>query len=684
MRSRHFLVFGTETPPSSPRVLRAGPLTLEFDEATAALRRFRIGETEVLRTVSGAVRDPDWGTVLPVVRDVQLDAQSDWFHLAFQAVCKRGPIDYVWDGEVQGAADGTVQFLFDGEARVSFLRNRIGLYVLHPLIGCVGRPCLVEHLDGGLEEGEFPRFIAPYQVFKQIKAITHEPISGTQLEVRFEGEVFEMEDHRNWTDASFKTYGTPLEQPFPVRVPAGERLQQSVTVRVLNAKPPAPAPAPKTGFWSLFSRSKPDPTLSLPPSPSRGAEIQIPPRPKGPRPPLGLVFPNQPRPIEEPQISRLQALRPAHLRADLVMSDPDWPEALRRAVYFVGSLPHCPLHLAVMLSEAAVHELEALRRDLQTIDKGGGAQREPPFPVGLWLILPAHGGATRPEWIPLAREKLGWFDPRAQFAAGTDANFAELNRQRPPAELGVLPCYAINPQVHAFDHRSLMENLDGQPDTLVALQAFSEQQAVISPITLRRRRYPALKNGGHPNAPVDLPPSVDARQMTLFNAAWTLGSLARLCTLPQLHSLTYYETHGWCGVVESVSGSLVPDRFPSQPNEVFPVYHVLVDLAGYEHVAPTLNTAPQRVAALTLFDRRQLGRTLLANLTAEPQPVRVFSPVRSLRVRPLNAERLGYAIREPENFRADLGAPVELPHPGAVDLTLSPYAVVRISFTAGA
>jgi hypothetical protein len=55
-----------------------------------------------------------------------------------------------------------------------------------------------------------------------------------------------------------------------------------------------------------------------------------------------------------------------------------------------------------------------------------------------------------------------------------------------------------------------------------------------------------------------------------------------------------------------------------------------------------------------------------------------------LRVRPLNAERLGYAIREPENFRADLGAPVELPHPGAVDLTLSPYAVVRISFTAGA
>ena len=35
-----------------------------------------------------------------------------------------------------------------------------------------------------------------------------------------------MEDQRNWTDASFKTYSTPLELPFPVELSAGEQIRQ--------------------------------------------------------------------------------------------------------------------------------------------------------------------------------------------------------------------------------------------------------------------------------------------------------------------------------------------------------------------------------------------------------------------------------------------------------------------------
>ena len=45
-----------------------------------------------------------------------------------------------------------------------------------------------------------------------------------------EGDTFEMEDHRNWTDANFKTYCTPLAKPYPVRVESGTTIQQTVTV----------------------------------------------------------------------------------------------------------------------------------------------------------------------------------------------------------------------------------------------------------------------------------------------------------------------------------------------------------------------------------------------------------------------------------------------------------------------
>ena len=45
-----------------------------------------------------------------------------------------------------------------------------------------------------------------------------------------------MEDQRNWTDASFKTYGTPLELPFPVEVVSGTKIVQTVTLTLDGAK----------------------------------------------------------------------------------------------------------------------------------------------------------------------------------------------------------------------------------------------------------------------------------------------------------------------------------------------------------------------------------------------------------------------------------------------------------------
>src|SRR5699024_4733859 len=43
---------------------------------------------------------------------------------------------------------------------------------------------------------------------------------------------FEMEDQRNWSDASYKTYSRPLELPFPYQLRAGERVHQRVRVHV--------------------------------------------------------------------------------------------------------------------------------------------------------------------------------------------------------------------------------------------------------------------------------------------------------------------------------------------------------------------------------------------------------------------------------------------------------------------
>ena len=50
--------------------------------------------------------------------------------------------------------------------------------------------------------------------------------------VLMEGNKFEMEDHRNWMDASYKTYVCSLLDPWPYTLKKGEAFDQSITVTV--------------------------------------------------------------------------------------------------------------------------------------------------------------------------------------------------------------------------------------------------------------------------------------------------------------------------------------------------------------------------------------------------------------------------------------------------------------------
>ena len=46
------------------------------------------------------------------------------------------------------------------------------------------------------------------------------------------GDAFEMEDQRNWSDASYKTYIRPLAKPWPYTLAAGNRHEQAVRLAI--------------------------------------------------------------------------------------------------------------------------------------------------------------------------------------------------------------------------------------------------------------------------------------------------------------------------------------------------------------------------------------------------------------------------------------------------------------------
>jgi hypothetical protein len=170
--------------------------------------------------------------------------------------------------------------------------------------------------------------------------------------------------------------------------------------------------------------------------------------------------------------------------------------------------------------------------------------------------------------------------------------------------------------------------------------------------------------------------------MSLLGAGWTAGSLKYLAEAGAA-SVTFYETSGWRGVLETAKGSTLPRQFQSIPGGVFPLYHVLADageLSGGE-VLPANSSRPLLVDGLVLRRRGRM-RILIANFRPEVQAVQLSAAQLGRRVHlkmldETNAER---AMTAPEQFRAEPGQAIEITGQ-RLELSLRPYAVARIDTT---
>ena len=623
---RSVLYYGTEEPLPEVIELRAGPVSMTFETKNAFLRYIRLGDREILRGVYVAVRDRNWGTVTPRIFNVKTEVNGASFQLHFDVECKEGDIDFRWRGSITGSEQGSVEFSMNGAARSTFKRNRLGFAVLHPIRECAGQSCKVEKVDGTTEQGTFPRFVSPQQPFKDMRAISHQVVPGVTARVAFEGDIFEMEDQRNWTDASYKTYCTPLSLPYPVEVPSGTTVVQTVRLSVDGKLPSNPTKAPI---------NLPEVTLSL------GNKSPM------PLPRIGLGVASHGQPLTSKEKQRLKALSLSHLRVDLKLSETSHKQTLSRAAADAKELG-VSLELALFLSDSAESELSGLVKELE--------QAKPP--VSSWLIFQTNQKSTQEPAVRLARRILSSYDSKAKFGAGTNAYFAEFNRGRPPIEALDLACYSMNPQVHAVDNATLVETLEAQRGTVESAKQFvGKLPLAISPITLKPRFNPAATGPEPQSAPGELPSQVDVRQMSLFAAGWTLGSIKNLAA-SGTSSLTYYETTGWRGVMETEPGSALPQKFRSVPGGVFPVYHVLADLGKFQSgsVISCISSDALSVEGLALQKGDRIC-LLLANLTSKFQYVKILnSKFRGyIRVKRLDESTAEEAMRSPELFRSKPG-----------------------------
>ena len=192
---------------------------------------------EILQRIFVTVRDKNWKEVAPTHWQSEIDEARGIARLT--ARHESGSVGFEWRGTLHASEDRR-QMRFEMLGRV--FRDmevcRLGLVVLHPVESMVGSQVGVAGPESThrITVGEI---IAPQPVVNGMPLAMTEPFSKLtverpdfgKLELEFEGELFELEDQRNWGDASFKTYCTPLRLGFPRKMKAGTAIRHCVEVR---------------------------------------------------------------------------------------------------------------------------------------------------------------------------------------------------------------------------------------------------------------------------------------------------------------------------------------------------------------------------------------------------------------------------------------------------------------------
>jgi len=646
--SRAVKLFGTDVADSKGKSLQAGAISAMLDNG--ALRYIKLGDVEVLRAIAFLVRDENWGTFTPKIANLKISKSRAGFKVAYDAACGDAKRELAYRADIACSNEGVLKFTVTATPKTDFETNRTGFIVLHPLKGVAGKPVTIEHVDGKKNKDKFPSVINPVQPFLNIRAMTHSPMPDVKAEVRFEGDTFETEDHRNWTDASFKTYVRPLALPWPYVLKKGETFTQSVTL-TLSGKLPKP---------KASSAGKPV-TVSLGGS-------------GGTMPRIASAVP-------------MTEAAPATERADLVKS--------AGITSLICQIDARKTNIAAALKNyRALAEATGADVTLEIIIPGKSAPADELAPVvaavkdsglkpsaiavspaaDLKAVLPGSAGGKGPTLKDIYAAARAAF-PGVTLGGGMFSYFTELNRKPPPAELLDYVTHTTCPIVHAADDISVMETLEALPYVTQSVKAFRKGKPYhIGPTSIpaRDNPYGASVAANPGNGRVCLS-DMDPRQRGLFGAAWTLGMLAAFAE-GGASSVAVGAVSGPQGMIYRKTDYAQPG-YDGGKAEVYPLYHVVAGLApagGAKRIATT-SANPSAIAAIA--HRSKAGPVLwLANLTSETRKAKIEGFTGPATLQSLDLSSYGKVLGDPQLLSKGGKAVKKV---GAVEL--GPYAVMRIA-----
>ncbi|QHQ36295.1 hypothetical protein [Algicella marina] len=582
-------IYGTGEPLQVLRKLSAGPLSFLY--SSDGIRRIAWHGTELVRALAWPIRDENWGTYPEEIQKEVID-ESDGctVDLTFSVGDGRMVCEVHIKVKPTGALEADLTMTpKDG----AFATNRAGFTVLHPIRGVAGAKLKVTHSDGAEEQTAFPELIRPDQPVKDIAGLTY-GIDGQLVDIVFDGETFEMEDQRNWSDASFKTYCVPLVHPFTYDItgPTRQSVRMSFSGDAATSDDtfgnsmlelvPSGALSPKIGL-ALESGWLPLRETTAPPEANYV---------------LMRVF------QDAADLDEMAAFARGYPTVDLevvVPDNADVEDSLQRVAKRVATERITPAHvIALRESYLASHQ-----------------------PVGPW-----PEGATPNDMLDLVRAAF----PKSKVGGGMMTNFTELNRCRPDMSRCDYVTHSLTPLVHAGDDMSVLETLETLPQIFLSAEALSNGRPYrlgLASIGMRSNPYGAAV-AENPNQVRRTMARIDPRHRGLFGAAYSVGVLAATAG-SNVEAICLGSPAGPFGLTYEPA-DCPQEGFDGAGRSVYPIYHV-VKAAGAMagHARLVFNGVPDGLAAYGAMIG-STKRAMIANLSGEAREVSISGQAVSVRL----------------------------------------------------
>lgn len=602
--SESLALFGTTQAVASSRRLVAGPLACRLCEGS--VRDVRWHGAEIVRGISYLLRDRDWGTVPARVGELHVTEGADSFVARFELQMTTPDGHLNATACLQGGADGRLIFEVLAMPDAALATNRCGFVVLHPA-AAAGRELTVEHTNGRISRTGFPLEISPAQPVFDIRSLSYSPAEGVELQCRLQAELpgdpagkFEMEDQRNWSDASFKTYVASLLDPWPYVLPAGRRLKQRVGLSVRGVPSGLAAHEDVTNVVKIGAAG----TTRMPA--------------------IGVGVPSGLHRASAPEVTALRDLGVGWWVVEAVLHDPMLPLDLAAVVRHRAGVA-AQVQLDVIVPEtlappdAATHVASLCTAAGLTIE----AVRLLPAPY-LKSFQPTDRWPDLPPLDEYARAARAHF-PGARVGGGMFTYFTELNRKRPPADGLDFVGHATCPIVHAADDESVMQTVEALPHIVHSVRSVWPTLGYrLGPSSIAARRNPyGAAPADNPRAERIALAAVDPRHRARFGAAWTVGYAAAVAP-SGLEMLALHDSHGASGPFAAAAGW--PAHDDSAPVPAWSVLATLARAAGARWVP--IENLPADVAGMAWSPDGVTIEGLVANLSTAPCRLRWAEAVR--------------------------------------------------------